>query len=82
MTRLKLNAHTVVVVGTTATIGKRQMTMSMNNDILEYMTEQYPDILESWEESVLQDGNGSDYLQGIVEAYEHIINKFSLYEGT
>jgi hypothetical protein len=46
--------------------------------IIEYMQDQYPDILEAWEESVLQDGHGSDYLQGIVEAYEHIIEKFSL----
>jgi hypothetical protein len=48
----------------------------MDNEIITYMTEQYPDIFEAWEESVLQDGNGSDYLQGIVEAYEHIISKF------
>lgn len=48
----------------------------MDNEIITYMTEQYPDILDTWEESVLQDGQGSDYLQGIVEAYEHIIGKF------
>jgi hypothetical protein len=44
--------------------------------IIEYMQDQYPDIVDSWEQSVLQDGIGSDYLQGIVEAYEHILEKF------
>jgi hypothetical protein len=48
----------------------------MDNQILSYITNQYPDVLEDWEESVLQDGQGSDYLQGIVEAYEHITEKF------
>ena len=48
-----------------------------NPTIVEYITDQYPEILEAWEESVLQDGQGSDYLQGIVEAYEHIMTKFS-----
>ena len=48
-----------------------------NPTIIEYVTDQYPEILEAWEESVLQDGQGSDYLQGIVEAYEHIMDKFS-----
>ena len=48
-----------------------------NPNIIEYVTDQYPEILEAWEESVLQDGQGSDYLQGIVEAYEHIMDKFS-----
>jgi hypothetical protein len=48
----------------------------MDNDIITYMSDQYPDILDSWEESVLQDGQGSDYLQGIVEAYEHLMTKF------
>jgi len=47
-----------------------------NPTIIEYVTDQYPEILEAWEESVLQDGQGSDYLQGIVEAYEHIMDKF------
>ena len=44
--------------------------------IIEYMQDQLLDIVESWEESVLQDGQGSDYLQGVVEAYEHILTKF------
>jgi hypothetical protein len=48
----------------------------MDNQILSYITNQYPDVLEDWEESVLQDGQGSDYLQGIVEAYEHLMTKF------
>ena len=48
----------------------------MDNQILSYITNQYPDVLEDWEESVLQDGQGSDYLQGVVEAYEHILTKF------
>ena len=46
-------------------------------NIIEYMQDQLPDIVESWEESVLQDGQGSDYLHGVVEAYEHILTKFS-----
>jgi hypothetical protein len=48
----------------------------MDNQILSYITNQYPDVLEDWEESVLQDGQGSDYLQGIVETYEHLMTKF------
>jgi hypothetical protein len=48
----------------------------MDNQILSYITNQYPDVLEDWEESVLQDGQGSDYLQGVVEAYEHLMTKF------
>jgi hypothetical protein len=44
--------------------------------IIDYITNQYPEIVEHWEDSVLQDGQGSDYLQGIVETYEHLIEKF------
>jgi hypothetical protein len=49
----------------------------MDNQILSYITNQYPEIVEHWEDSVLQDGQGSDYLQGIVETYEHLMTKFS-----
>ena len=48
----------------------------MNNEIISYMSEQYPDILDAYEDSVLQDGIGNQYLEGIVDAYEHIINHF------
>lgn len=55
----------------------------MDNQIISYMSEQYPDILDAYEDSVLQDGMGDQFLEGVVEAYEHIINKFgSLYEGS
>jgi len=53
------------------------VTMKENSpSIIDYITNQYPEIVEHWEDSVLQDGQGSDYLQGIVETYEHLIEKF------
>ena len=49
----------------------------MDNQIISYMSEQYPDILDAYQDSVLQDGIGNQYLEGIVDAYEHIISHFS-----
>ena len=48
----------------------------MTNEILDYMTEQYQDIVDAQKES------GSEYLEGIVDAYEHIITKFGSYEAS
>ena len=52
--------------------------------IVDYMQEQLPDIQDTYEDAVLGgDYNYAQYLAGITEAYEHIINKFgSLYEGS
>lgn len=55
----------------------------MTNEIIEYMTEQYPDILDSLGHAVMTNSPETDYLQGVTEAYEHIIEKFgSLYEAS
>jgi hypothetical protein len=53
-------------------------------NIVEYMQEQLPDIADSYEDAVLAgDPEYAQYLAGITEAYEHIINKFgSLYEAS
>lgn len=53
-------------------------------NIIEYMQEQLPDIIDCYEDAVLMgDPDYAQYLAGITEAYEHIINKFgSLYEAS
>ena len=42
----------------------------MTNEIIEYMTEQYPDLIDAYRDS------NSEYLEGIVDAYQHILEKF------
>lgn len=52
-------------------------------NIIEYMQEQLPDIIASHEDVILGgDWQHAEYLEGIIEAYTHIVNKFgSLYEA-
>lgn len=46
-------------------------------NIIEYINEQLPDIINSYEDAVLTgDPEYAEYLSGIVEAYEHITEKF------
>jgi len=41
------------------------------------MSEQLPDIINSYEDAVLTgDPEYSEYLSGIIQAYEHIVEKF------
>ena len=45
--------------------------------IIEYMQDQLPEILESRDYALANDDFESEYLDGIVMAYQHIIDKFS-----
>ena len=45
--------------------------------IIEYMQDQLPEILESRDSALANDDFESEYLDGIVMAYQHIIDKFS-----
>jgi len=48
-----------------------------NQSITSYMSEQLPDIINSYEDAVLTgDPEYSEYLSGIIQAYEHIVEKF------
>ena len=50
----------------------------MDNQIVSYINEQLPDIINSYEDAVLG-GDSQDYaeyLSGIIQAYEHISEKF------
>jgi hypothetical protein len=49
--------------------------------IIEYMQDQLPEILESRDYALANDDFESEYLDGIVMAYQHIIDKFS-YEAS
>ena len=52
--------------------------------IVEYMQEQLPDIIDCYEDAVVMgDPDYAGYLSGIIQAYEHIVEKFgSLYEAS
>jgi len=59
--------------------GKRyNVTMKQYNpDIVEYINEQLPDIINSYEDAVIMgDPEYAEYLSGIMQAYEHITEKF------
>lgn len=46
-------------------------------NIIEYINEQLPDIINSYEDAVIMgDPEYAEYLSGIVQAYEHITEKF------
>jgi hypothetical protein len=47
-------------------------------NIIDYINEQLPDIIDCYEDAVLggDDPDYAGYLSGIIEAYEHITNKF------
>ena len=48
-----------------------------NPDIVEYINEQLPDIINSYEDAVIMgDPEYAEYLSGIMQAYEHITEKF------
>jgi hypothetical protein len=48
-----------------------------NPTIIEYINEQLPDIINSYEDAVIMgDPEYAEYLSGIVQAYEHITEKF------
>jgi hypothetical protein len=54
----------------------------MDNQIISYMQEQLPDIKGGYEDAtVCGDPDYADYLSGIIEAYEHIVEKFGSYEA-
>lgn len=48
-------------------------------NIIDYINEQLPDIINSYEDAVLggDDPDYAGYLSGIIQAYEHITEKFS-----
>jgi hypothetical protein len=49
----------------------------MDNEIISYMEEQLPDIRDGVAEAeIYADRSTVDYLYGIIETYEHIIEKF------
>jgi hypothetical protein len=52
-------------------------------DIIEYINEQLPDIINSYEDAVLggDSPDYAEYLSGIIQAYEHLAEKFS-YEAS
>jgi hypothetical protein len=46
-------------------------------NIIEYINEQLPDIIDCYEDAVIMgDPEYAEYLSGIVQAYEHITEKF------
>ena len=45
--------------------------------IIDYISEQLPEIIESRNHALINDDFESEYLDGIVMAYQHIIDKFS-----
>ena len=48
-----------------------------NPTIVEYIKEQLPDIIDCYEDAVIMgDPEYAEYLSGIVQAYEHITEKF------
>ena len=48
-----------------------------NQSITSYISEQLPDIINSYEDAVITgDPEYAEYLSGIVQAYEHIVEKF------
>ena len=49
-----------------------------NPNIIDYINEQLPDIINSYEDVVLsgEDPDYAGYLSGIIQAYEHITEKF------
>jgi hypothetical protein len=47
-----------------------------NPNIIEYINEQLPEIIESRNHALINDDFESEYLDGIVMAYQHIIEKF------
>jgi hypothetical protein len=49
----------------------------MDNQIVSYINDQLPEILESRDYALANDDFESEYLDGIVMAYQHIIDKFS-----
>jgi hypothetical protein len=50
-----------------------------NPNIIDYINEQLPDIINSYEDAVVMgDPEYAEYLSGIVQAYEHITEKFGV----
>ena len=50
-------------------------------NIIEYINEQLPDIINSYEDAVIMgDPEYAEYLSGIVQAYEHITEKFGTWQ--
>lgn len=49
-----------------------------NPNIVDYINEQLPDIITCYEDAVLggDDPDYAGYLSGIIQAYEHITEKF------
>lgn len=48
-----------------------------NPNIIDYINEQLPDIIDCYEDAVIMgDPEYAEYLSGIVQAYEHITEKF------
>lgn len=46
--------------------------------IIGYMQEQLPDLIDAYEDAVLcGDSDYSEYMGGIIQAYEHLVEKFS-----
>ena len=48
----------------------------MDNQIISYITNQYPEIVKSRDDALANDDFESEYLDGILMAYQHIIDKF------
>lgn len=45
--------------------------------IITYLVEQLPEIIDTYEDAVLQgDHSYSEYIHGVMDAYQHIIDKF------
>ena len=61
-------------------VGGQGHTVTMKEyspTIVEYINEQLPDIIDSYEDAVLMgDPDSAEYLSGIVHAYEHSTEKF------
>jgi hypothetical protein len=48
-----------------------------NSTIVEYINEQLPDIINSYEDATLMgEPDYAEYLSGVIQAYEHITEKF------
>ena len=53
-----------------------EVSKEYNPNIIEYINEQLPEIIESRNHALINDDFESEYLDGIVMAYQHIIEKF------
>jgi hypothetical protein len=49
----------------------------MDNQIISYVKQQLPDIINSYEDATLMgEPEYAEYLSGVIQAYEHITEKF------